>query len=219
MFPSLLCGAGTDVKAKPSEYEVQQPIPSGTVAADFLVRTFFGQKQSFVTDDYLVVEVAIFPAKEMTVSASHFSLRFNNKKSAVFAQFPGMVAASIKYPDWAGQQGGSASGGAGGGGIGGPPAPVERFPGDRRDPRSRTPRPPTASTDAAPGVERPNESPVQLISERALVEGPTKHPVSGYLYFPYKGNVGKLKTIDLVYQTPGTEPVLLRLRDDAANAR
>ena len=72
-----------------------------------MVRLISYGRESFVTDNFLVVEVAIFPhtGKVYDVRANRFSLRVNGKKEALFAQSPGMVIASVKYPDWQTQTG------------------------------------------------------------------------------------------------------------------
>jgi hypothetical protein len=213
--------AGTEPKAKPSDYQFQAETPKGVLAFDFLVRTFFGAKQSYVADDYLVFEVALFPkggergqGEPWMASTSHFTLRINGKKQAVYAQTPGMVAASLKYPDWSFQRGGSVSAGAGDSQItlGGPGVPTSRFPGDQRDPRSRMPRRPDVATSPVQSQEEP-ENPAQVVVDRALVEAATRGPMSGYLYFAQKGNVDKMKTIELHYHVDGTaEPIIVKIR-------
>src|SRR3954447_24301928 len=140
---------GTESKKSASEFPVHAALGDADVAADFMVRLISYGRESFVTDNFLVVEVAIFPhaGKVFEVRANQFSLRVNGKKEALFAQTPGMVIASVKYPDWETQTGGIGEIGAGRGGVGiGQGAPVERFPGDPR--ARRIPRPGTGQDDS-----------------------------------------------------------------------
>lgn len=203
-----------DPKPKPADYALQFGTPQADFGIEFQVRTVFGERHSFVVDEYLVVEVAAYPKSPegFLLSSAHFTLRLNGKRS-LFSQAPGMVAASLKYPDWSWQRGGQIAAGAGGGGVilGGPGAPVSRFPGDQKDPRTRLPRQPRAESGAT-GVEIEREDAVEIVNSKALPEGPAKSAVAGYLYFPHKGELKKLKSIELVYQTPQGSPMAISLR-------
>ena len=209
-----LCRAqGTESKKSASEFPVHAALNDADAAADFMVRLISYGRESFITDNFLVVEVAIFPhtGKVYDVRTNQFSLRVNGKKEALFAQSPGMVIASVKYPDWQTQPGGVGDIGAGGGGVGiGQPAP-ERFPGDPR--ARRIPRPGTGQDDSeAQALKEPRMSPSEVITRSAIPEGPRKTPVSGYLFFPWRGNPAKLKSVELTIADENSEPVTLRLR-------
>src|SRR6267143_875960 len=107
-------------------------------ASDYPEHAKLAERGVLVASDYLVVEVAVFPLTlaGVTVSSRQFTLHVNGKKTPVFTQSPGMVAASIKYPDYertrlrlVAQAGPVIIGGT---------QPVGRFPGDpsaRRPPR------------------------------------------------------------------------------------
>lgn len=213
LFLAAACVAqATEPKAKATDYPLHAPSPKAEIGVDFHVRTVFGARQSFVLDDYLVVEVAFFPKEPLLISTSHLTLRLDGKKT-LFAQTPGIVAASVKYPDWGWYRGPSVEAQSGDQGIrvGGPPTPVERFPGDRRDPRTTTPRQPRADASAT-GVEIEKENPAEVVTSQALTEGERDSATSGYVYFAHKGELRKLKSIELVYQQPNATPVVLRLR-------
>jgi hypothetical protein len=137
-------------------------------------------------------------------------MRINGKKQVLFPQPPGMVAASLKYPDWQRKPQMTLGGGMGDRGIsiGGPPA-VGRFPGDPRA-ESRLPSPPRAPADTSPVNEEPLDI-SELVQKISLPEGLVRQPVSGYLFFPYTGKLKSLKTVELLVDT-GSEPVLLRLK-------
>jgi hypothetical protein len=142
---------------------------------------------SFATDleDYIVVEVAVFPktGSELELSASDFTLRVAAKETIRTAN-PKAIAANLQrragdsrgrsgsdvtiYPTvgvghgrWPGGSGTHTSVGVGvgiGGGPDGPPAP--------------------ASTDADRNTMEAE------LTDKSLPQGLTANPVAGYLYFP-----------------------------------
>lgn len=207
----MAAGQGTETKRKVTEFPVQAKVANAEIGAEFMVRLISYGPESFVTDNYLIVEVAIYPAagQPVDVKAHHFTLRVSGKKEALLAQPLGMVIASLKYPDWE-RPPTSVSAGSGDAGVStGGPDPVERFPGDpraRRFPAPRTPMP----TDGKPAEAR--LSAADVVNRSALPEGPRKTPVSGYLFFPWKGNPVKLKSVELVTTLGSDTPVSIRLR-------
>jgi hypothetical protein len=42
--------------------------------------------------------------------------------------------------------------------------------------------------------------PYKLLMETALEEGQHHAPISGFLYFHFRGNIKSIKTLELVYQ-------------------
>ncbi|MBI1789687.1 MAG: hypothetical protein HYR60_19305 [Acidobacteria bacterium] len=205
LLARLLAADGTTPKQRPSEYTAQATVSSLSIAADYWVRTFGGAGRTFYTNDYLVVEVALYSAarEPATVSTGRFTLRINGKKPALFAQSPGMLAASLKYPDWERRPHLEATAGVGGIDVtAGRPRPTERFPGDPSVSSTRLPRPPKAPEPENPSGEgpAPQAKPEEIAVESALPEGERVLPVSGYLYFAYKGALSKIRTVELVYQ-------------------
>jgi hypothetical protein len=201
---------GTSPRAKVSEYPVNGKVGELEIGAEYMVHSF-GADQIFLADDFLIVEVAVYPPKrtDVVVDARKFTLRLNGKKDVLLAQPSGMVAASIKYPDWQRKPQVIAGGGIGDQGIilGQPPS-VERFPGDRR--AERGPAPPRVPTGNSPTPTEPVD-PAELVQKVALPEGKTNWPVSGYVFFPYRGKASKLKSVELIAEF-GSEPVVLRLK-------
>lgn len=197
---------GTPVKPKAADYPIHARAGNLEIAAEYMVRSFGLDGQMFATGDYLVVEVALFPPRgeTLTVSTAAFTLRMNGRKQLIHPQAPGFVAASLKYPDW--QQSPRLEAGAGTGNTGviiGRPDPVERFPGDPRA-RTRLPAPPRApGPENRSGIERKPEPAADEIAVRAaLPEGPARGPVSGFLYFAYRGKMKSVKSLELVYSGP-----------------
>jgi len=213
---ALLAGAGTEPKPEAAAYPAHTKLESLSIAAQCLVRSFHGSGETFFLPDYLVIEVALYPAAgtEMAVNSGNFSLRVNNKRTALMSQTPGLVAASLKYPDWRRRP--TLVAGAGDGDAGvilGQPQPVERFPGDTRPARTRLPRPPSAPPPANPsGTEAPERPKAEdVVVETALPEGTRSGPVSGYLYFPFRGKPKSIRSLELLYDGPAG-PARLRLR-------
>jgi hypothetical protein len=207
--------AGAEPRPKPEEYPVHARAGSAAIAAEYLTRSIPTSERTFASDAYLVVEVAVYPDKgtHAEISSGQFALRMNGKRQ-VLPQAPGMVAASFKYPDWENGlvfDGGVGIGGAGVG-IGGP-RPAPRFPGDRRPSEERLPAPPRAPDQTLGGVGRqPARSADELVQEAALPDGPATGPVSGLLYFAFKGKTKAIRKLELVYRAgPDTPAVILPL--------
>jgi hypothetical protein len=121
-----------------------------------------------------------------------------------------MVAASLKYPDWSRRPQAVAQAGPI---VIGPPQPVERFPGDSRPARSRIPgQIPRVPTKQDTGVEEEQVDVTEEVLRAALPEGPARGPVSGYLFFPWRGNPAKIRSVELIYRPESGAPTTLRLR-------
>lgn len=197
---------GTELRQKPGDYPAHATSGQLAIAAEYLVHSFSGHNQSFVTKDYLVVEVALFPmaGSHLHVDNGQFKLRINGRKEAILAQAPAFVAASLKYPDWENRRRAMATVGAGNGEvIVGAPERIERFPGDPRPRQTRLPQPPRSPQEDRSGIEK--EPPVradEVVVAAALEEGQISGPRSGYLYFPYKGKSKSIKSIELIHQGP-----------------
>jgi hypothetical protein len=204
---------GTAPRKTSGDYPVHMATPGLEIGAEYMVHSFGATQadQMLVADDFLVVEVALYPARgsQIEVDTRKFTLRLNNKKEALFAQSAGMVAASMKYPDWQRKPQLTAGGGIGDAGvILGQPPPVARFPGDRRAERLPAPPQPGSSDKQAESVPA---DPAELVQKVALPDGHSRHPVSGYLFFPYRGKLKSLKSVELIADV-GSEPLVLRLK-------
>ena len=201
-FASRLCGQ-TEPKNKATDYPAHATAGNVSIGAEYLVHSIPSGSQTILAPDYLVVEVAIFPGKEepVEIRGNSFALRLNGKKLTLPSVAPGFVAASLKYPDWEMHPRVEASAGAGDAGVilGRPPA-VGRFPGDPTT--SRLPRAPRAPPpDDRRGIEPEEpERAEDVIARNALPDGAVAKPVSGFVYFPYKGKARALKSVELIYQ-------------------
>jgi hypothetical protein len=213
---SLCCAFGqTTPKDKVADYPAHAMDGTTGVAAEYLVHSVPAGTQTFIASDYLVMEVAVFPAlgEPIEIGTGTFKLRLNGKKEVISSEGPGFVAASVKYPDWEQRKNVEVQGGIGDAGVvvGRPPA-AGRFPGDPTPQQSRLPRAPKApAPDDRNGIEK--EEPAraeEVIAQRALPEGPAEKPVSGYIYFRYRGKTKSIKSLELIYNGK-SGPVTLKL--------
>jgi hypothetical protein len=187
---------GTEPKPKPEDYEAHGSGKAASLGAEFLIHSFSGRGQMYIADDYLVVEVALYPPKgeAVEVNAGQFTLRVNGKRPLLTVP-ASMVAGSFQHPEWQPRLEGS---------VGAGPADVIfGRPRPSTDPGNPVPgrRPPRAPDDDPPGgIEREARvKPEELVVETALPTGRYSGAVSGYLYFPYKGKASGIKTVELVY--------------------
>lgn len=206
LVPVLLLAQGTTTKEKPADYHVHSQVAGFELAADYLVHSLPIPTGAIDVRDYLVIEVAVFPATPAMpiLTSGEFTLRINHQKSVIYAQTPGMVGASLKYPDWEFRPTLEATAGIGNGNvIVGRPAQTERFPGDPRPQQTRLPPRPKAPEQTGPGgEEKPPEPPIEETVQRAAFPEGTPHgPVSGYLFFPFKGKTKSIRALELVYES------------------
>jgi hypothetical protein len=199
----------TPPRTEPSHFPRHVQTGRITIAADYLVRSLPGHRDTFLTRDYLVVEVALFPHRgaETEASPSHFTLRLNGKFSKT-PEAPQMVAASLKYDDWTERPRLEAAAGAGNGAvIIGRPQRDPRFPGDPT--ARRLPPPPKVDPNIGRGAQQREP---ELAHETALAlafpEKKLSGPERGYLYFAYGGKTQSLKKVELVYHGPEGQATL-----------
>ena len=198
---SALLAQGTDPKLRPEDYPVHaaisvlgQPVALG---AEFMVHSFSRGEEMYVAPEFLVVEVAFYPPKGMRidVSPTQFTLRVNGKKQPLLAQPPGLVASSLNHSDWQNRPRLMSGGGVDGIGIGTTPMPAPLPGPPRRDP------PEMPRDDPSGGLaQKAHVSAPDLAAQTALPQGEFKAPVSGYVYFSYRGKVSSIKSLVLYYQ-------------------
>jgi hypothetical protein len=197
----LLFGQGSDPKPAADAYDVSAHTKDLTIGAAFMVHSYSLGEQMYVVPDYLVVEVAIYPPKGGTfeVHDSDFTLRINGRKEALLATPPTEVVALEKHSEWNPAGPGAAAGACAGShcvNLGAPPTagpyPGQPVPGTGLPPRVEIPR------DNA-GVEKQPVHPDELLVETSLVEGTHHTAISGFLFFPYRGRMSAIKTLELLY--------------------
>ena len=191
---------GTTPKATAEEYPLHAIVARDDIGAEYMVHSFSEGEQMFIAENYLVVEVALFPPKgeSVGVEVGKFALRVNGKKAMLMAQNPSMVAASLQHRDWQTPRGPVADLGLGGINVGlGRPRTQAPFPGGS-DP-NRLPNPPRAPDGDSPVPPKEVVKPEELLMQTALPDGPHHGAVSGFLYFAWQGKASAIKSIDLLY--------------------
>ncbi len=169
------------------------------IAAEFDFRTVSKGRDWFFLRDAIVVEAAVFgpDGEAAQVSPGQFSLRINGKGPALLPLPPGVVISQEKW----GQTPSLTVEAQGGRVVFGGPEAAPRFPGDPRGPRS-DPRPKPPKEDRRREDVGPALSPAEFLQQAALPSGKRALPVAGYLYFPYRGKIRKIKKLELFYQGP-----------------
>lgn len=191
---------------KPQEYPVHARTGNIIIAAENLGPSVPTPSGGIYVNNYIVIEVAVFgetkAVRTAELSASHFALRINGSRSVLRPDSAGFVAAAIKYSDWERYRGLEGTVGLGDAGVRiGRPTPEARFPGDRRPIEGRAPNP--VPPVNSPVETKKDDTPVEeLVQRAALPDGEPVLPVSGCLYFQYKGKVSKIKKLELVYEGP-----------------
>jgi hypothetical protein len=203
--PNDAAPRGVEAKPKPEAY----PAHAEGIGAEYLVHSFNGGGTLHFAPNHLVVEVALYPKRGETlaVEQGQFALRLNGKKEQIGPEGPQFVAASLKYEDWQQRPNLTAGGSVGDVGvIVGQPRREPRFPGDPTERRLPDPRPKDDTRERL-GVE-PAQPAWHWAVHGALPDGPVRGPVAGHLFFPYKGKVAKLKSVELIWRGPEGERVV-----------
>jgi hypothetical protein len=191
---------GTPPKASASEYPITGHWANLDLGADYMVHSFGTGEQLYMAENFLVVEIALFPEKGQSVTVEYgpFQLQINGKKTLLQPLAPAFAASNLnrRDPNQGGPLAGINLGGIGiGGGGGGGQRGGSPYPGGPDDQR-RLPTPPRA-----PGTDDSEMKPVvraeDILVRTALPGGTFKGPVSGFLYFPYAGKASSVKTADL----------------------
>ncbi|MEO8369895.1 MAG: hypothetical protein ABI806_11900 [Candidatus Solibacter sp.] len=186
---------GTPPKASVSEYPITGHWASLDLGADYLVHSFGTGEQLYMADNYLVVEIALFPEKgeSVTVEYGPFQLRINGKKASLLPLAPEFAARNLnrRDPNQGGPLGGISLGGIGIGSGGGGQRGGSPMPGGPDD--RRMPSPPRTDDGELKPVVRAED----ILVRTALPAGTFKGPVSGFLYFPYAGKASSVKTAEL----------------------
>lgn len=189
-FTALAFAQGTEPKPKAADYEVHGQSGDVGIGAEYMVHSFSGEGQTFIAEKYLIVEVALYPPKDgtMLVNNSAFALRIDGKK-------PALAPMSAEAFGTAMSRSSSQSGSGGSGTILGLPIPGRGGVGGAGGPLPRKPPPPSAGGGRSQQEVRAEDIAVRS----ALPEGEFKQPVSGFLYFQYRGKPSSIKSLELVY--------------------
>jgi hypothetical protein len=199
---ALLAWGGTEPKPSATDYPAHAALGACSMGAEFFARTIPIPNGGYSSGGYLVVEVALFPAKgeRLEVRASEFRLVLNGAQREILPQTPGIVAASLKYPEEERRRGLDAMAGVGPVVVGRRQDRTARFPGDPR----ATPPPPRPSVPEPDWKKRsePAMSESEAVARYALDEGVVATAVSGLLYYAWSDRLRDLKRIDLAWMSP-----------------
>jgi hypothetical protein len=173
---------GMPPRAAPADYQAQAQAGTVTIAAEFVGHSVPTPEGTYTTDEFVVVEVALFgpPQARTKLSIEDFSLRINGKKAALTSQSCQLAFKSLKDPEWEpsskaeSKSKTSFGGGGGGGDASSPPAPVH-MPMELR---------------------RAMEQRVQRAS---MLEGDRALPQAGLLFFEYRGKTQSIRSLELIY--------------------
>jgi hypothetical protein len=181
---------GVPARAAPSDYPSQAKAGPLTIAAEFKGHFVPTPEATFTTEDFVVVEVALFGPEgaKSQLSPDQFSIRINGKKNPSPSQSYLEMMSSLKDPAWeppASDKGSKTTFNAGGAGNGNdpPPAPVH---------------PP-------PEVQRAMFLKVQ---KAAFPEGDRALPRAGLVFFSYHGQSKGIRKIELLYKGPAGQASL-----------
>ncbi len=176
---------GMPPRAAPTDYQAQAQAGPVTIAAEFMGHSVPTPEGTYTTDDFVVVEVALFGAAQAraTLSIGDFSLRINGRKTATSSQPFDLVSKSLKDPEWeppskTESKSKTSFGGGGGGSDGGPPPAPAHMPMELR---------------------RAMEQRVRRVS---MLEGDRALPQAGMLFFDYRGKTQGIRTLELIYSGP-----------------
>jgi hypothetical protein len=172
---------GMPPRATPADYQAHAQAGAVTIGAEFSAHSAPVPQGVLSTDDYIVVEAGFYgpPEAHATISANDFSLRVNDKKSALRSEPYSMIFGSLKDPEWeppvpVESKGGKTSLGGGGGGNDSPPV---------------KPKPPFS-------LQRTWQ---QSVQKAALPEGDRLLPAAGLLFFRYSGQAKGIYSVELIY--------------------
>ncbi|MBL8178146.1 MAG: hypothetical protein JNK48_25955 [Bryobacterales bacterium] len=172
---------GIPPRAAPTDYQARTQAGALTLAAEFLGHSIPSDPNSIVSEEYVVVEAALFgPAgAKATLNASDFSLRINGRKQLLPAAHFGLTFQSLKDPEWgpteSEKQKSKTSVGGSGGGQNDPPPPPPKMP---------------------IALRRAME---QRVQKSAFPEGERPLPQSGLLFFQYRGKADGINAVELYY--------------------
>jgi hypothetical protein len=182
---------GMPPRATPAEYQTQAAAGTVTIAAEFKGHSVPTMQGPLSTEDYVVVETALFgpPEARIKLSADDFSLRINGKKAPLPSLPYGLVVGNVKDPEWE------------------PAVPVEK--------KSKTGLNTGGKGDQGDSTPAPVKIPIEVqramaqrVQKASLPEGDRALPQAGLLFFQYRGKSQGIHSIELIYTGPAGKVTL-----------
>jgi len=208
---ALPLAAATVPRASPSDYPAQSSRPELVLAGEFYGRSAPTRTGTIFTGHYVVVEVAVYPARgqRVTVHPSELRLFINGAKYGLLPQSGSVVAGTLKWYGYEREPGVQIGGGVGPIYIPSQPRQGPNFPGDPTDRQPTRPKAPEGGQDPNGNNradKRVAEDPAEALPQMELESGETLHPVSGYLYFYWPAHTKKLRNVELRWETMWGKP-------------
>lgn len=177
---------GMPPRSAATDYAAHVQVGDFTLAAEFAGHNVPRPEDPLTTDDYVVVEAAVYGPNGMKLNLSpeQFSLQINDRKPSPAVTFV-VVASSIKDPEWVppDQPKAKSKTSLGGGGEDTPTLPP-KVPIELR------------------------RKMVQYIEVNSLPQGEHVLPQAGLLFFPYRGKTQSIRSIELIYNGPASKTTL-----------
>jgi len=184
---------GLPPRSTAADYQAQAQTGAFTIGAEFKGHSVPTPEATLSTEEYVVVEAALFgpPEARLRLSIEDFSLRINGKKTPLLCAPYAVVFSSLKDPEWE------------------PPVKAES--------KSKTSIGGGGQNDAnmpPPPVHIPIEvqrAMQQRVQKAALPEGDRALPEAGLIFFQYRGKAQGIHSVELIYKGPaGTATLALQ---------
>ena len=175
-------------RSTPGDYAAHVQVGGYTLAADFAGHNVPRVEDPLTTDDYVVVEAALFgpSGSKLDLSPNQFSLHVNDRKPSPAVTFV-VVASSLKDPEW--------------------------IPPDQPKAKSKTSFGGGGGADDTATL--PPKVPIELrrkmtqyIEINSLPEGEHALPQAGLLFFLYRGKSTSIHDLELIYNGPAGKATL-----------
>ncbi len=201
---SSLAASELKVREAASAYPQTCHVEGGPIGVDYLSSSLPTPQGTQMIPGIVIVEVGVYPSPERSLQLTEgsFSLDWKGAEWPLGPAGPDFVLAQLLHPEWAypeqgegidlqvgtvNRQGGDFDGIA----SGRTPRRYPRFPGEPR--ADQAPREPETPLD---------ERPERIIPLHALGRDEIDEPAAGYVYFPYRGRLKKLRKLTLNIQLP-----------------
>lgn len=186
---------GMPPRVAPTEYQAHGTAGDFTIAADFDEHSVPTPDGTFTSEDYVVVEAALFgPAgAKINLKLEDFSLHINDKKAPLPSQAYALLFHSLSDPEWI------------------PPKQPDDEKsktaintGGRGGQNDDKPLPPKMPRELRRAME-------QKVLKVVMPEGERPAPVAGLLFFYYRGKSKNIKSMELIYNgAAGTATIPLQ---------
>jgi len=189
--PKEVRAEGMPPRATPADYQAHKDVGDITIAAEFTGHFVSTPDKMLTTEDWVVVEVALFgrAGARLQLSPDQFSLRINGRKNPIASEPSVRVNSNLRDPDWqapeqqAAKQSKTSIGGTGANQESGPPPPVH-IPLELQ------------------------RSMAEKALKASLEEGDRALPQAGLLYFRYGAKTKGIHSIELIYNGPAGQATI-----------